>query len=75
MVVFEFFFLEVVLRHNAKAICRILRITHILAATVEVLYGKRQVRGEIEEGIAEDVVTPMVLVIAEIAIMLIERHL
>jgi hypothetical protein len=55
--------LEVVLRHDTDAVCTLVNIVHILASAMEILKSYGEVRSDVAEGVAEDILATLVLII------------
>lgn len=55
--------LEVVLRHDTDAVCTLVNIVHILTSAMEILKSYGEVRSDVAEGVAEDILAALVLII------------
>ena len=55
--------LEVVLRHDTDAVCALVNIVHILTSAMEILKSYGEVRSDVTEGVAEDILATLVLII------------
>ena len=67
--------LEVILCHDADAVSALMHIVHVLTRAVEVLKSYSEVRRDVAEGVTEDILTALVLIVRECAIITLQVNI